>query len=527
MKPYLHHNLSHSLYRCLVVLTVMLAAMLPSSVDAATLPSGFTETQVASGMSNPTAMTFAPDGRLFVLQQGGQVRVIKNNTLLATPFLTVPVNSSGERGLLGIAFDPNFAQNQFVYLYYTVATTPIHNRVSRFTANGDVAVAGTEVVILDLENLSSATNHNGGAIHFGPDGKLYIAVGENANASNAQTLTNRLGKMLRINADGSLPTDNPFHTTATGANRAIWSLGLRNPFTFSFQPGTGRMFINDVGQSSWEEINEGSAGANYGWPATEGYTNDPTYRSPIYAYENAGSNCAITGGAFYNPVTTQFPNDYVGDYFFADYCGNWIKRLDATTGSVTDFASGISRPVDLAVAADGSLYYLARGEGAVFKVQSTTTPTDLIVNGGFELDTAPADGKPDSWSSNSHVYRYGQLKHSGSYSMLHWATADSTYLVYQGIPNLQPGTSHTVGGWVNVLPTSDISLQFHLLVQWRDAGNVTLRTDVVKSYTAPTNGWNQASGTFVAPPRTAYALVILLPVSLKGAILVDDVTFER
>ena len=155
-------------------------------------------------------MDFAPDGRLFVCLQGGQLRVIKNGTLLATPFLTVTVDSSGERGLLGVAFDPNFATNNFIYIYYTVPGSPAHNRVSRFTASGDVAVAGSEFVLLNLNNLSGATNHNGGAIHFGPDGKLYIAVGENANPSNAQTLSNLLGKVLRINSDGSIPTDNPF-----------------------------------------------------------------------------------------------------------------------------------------------------------------------------------------------------------------------------------------------------------------------------------------------------------------------------
>ena len=191
-------------------------------------------------------MAFAPDGRLFVAQQGGALRVIKNGSLLATPFLTVTVNSSGERGLLGVAFDPDFPINQYVYVYYTATTPAIHNRVSRFTANGDVVVPGSEVVILDLPNLS-ATNHNGGAIHFGPDGKLYVAVGENAVPSNSQTLANPLGKLLRINRDGSIPTDNPFYGSTSGINRSIWALGLRNPFTFAFQSSTGRLFINDVG----------------------------------------------------------------------------------------------------------------------------------------------------------------------------------------------------------------------------------------------------------------------------------------
>ncbi|MFZ0749891.1 MAG: PQQ-dependent sugar dehydrogenase, partial [Pyrinomonadaceae bacterium] len=151
-------------------------------------------------------MALHPDGRIFVCQQTGELRVIKNGAVLPAPFVTLSVNSTGERGLLGVAFDPNYATNRFVYVYYTATTPAIHNRVSRFTANianEDVAVAGSEFVVVDLDNLS-ATNHNGGAIHFGPDGKLYIAVGENAVPSNSQSLANRHGKVLRINPDGTI-----------------------------------------------------------------------------------------------------------------------------------------------------------------------------------------------------------------------------------------------------------------------------------------------------------------------------------
>src|SRR6185295_17418355 len=188
--------------------------------NAATLPAGFTETAI-TGLSGPTAIEIAPDGRIFVCQQSGSLRVIKNGVLLPTPFVTLNVDPNGERGLLGIAFDPNFANNNFLYLYYTVPSTPRHNRVSRFTANGDVVVPNSETVILELDNLTAATNHNGGAIHFGPDGKLYVAVGENATPSNAQTLSNMLGKMLRINTNGTIPNDNPFFNKATGNNRSI------------------------------------------------------------------------------------------------------------------------------------------------------------------------------------------------------------------------------------------------------------------------------------------------------------------
>jgi glucose/arabinose dehydrogenase len=177
------------------------------SLQSATLPAGFTETLVASGISAPTAMAIAPDGRIFICQQSGALRVVKNGALLPTPFVTLTVNSTGERGLLGVAFDPDFANNQFVYVYYT-NPSPLRNRISRFTANGDVAVAGSEVLLVELDPLS-ASNHNGGAINFGPDGKLYAAVGDNAVSSNSQSVNTRHGKMLRYNSDGTIPDDNP------------------------------------------------------------------------------------------------------------------------------------------------------------------------------------------------------------------------------------------------------------------------------------------------------------------------------
>jgi glucose/arabinose dehydrogenase len=376
------------LFRFLVPLNFFLfglALWLPlGSVWAATLPAGFSETLIAGNLASPTAFAIAPDGRIFVCQQTGQLRVIKNGSLLATPFVSLMVDSNGERGLLGVAFDPNFATNQFVYVYYTVPGSPAHNRVSRFTANGDVA-AGGETIILELNNLSGATNHNGGALHFGLDGKLYIAVGDNANSSNAQTLGNLHGKMLRINANGSIPTDNPFFNSATGNNRAIWTLGLRNPFTFNVQPNTGRIFINDVGQVTWEEVNEGAAGRNFGWPTCEGACNPPNsnFVDPVYYYSNDANTCAITGGTFYNPATGQFPTQYVGKYFLAEFCGNWIKYIDPNSppgvGGATSFATGLSSPVDLQVGANGSLYYLQRGGGGqLWRIDYTAAQAPMI-----------------------------------------------------------------------------------------------------------------------------------------------------
>ncbi|HYT89181.1 MAG TPA: PQQ-dependent sugar dehydrogenase, partial [Gemmataceae bacterium] len=150
-----------------------------------------------------------------------------------------------------------------------------------------------------------------------------------------------------------------------------WALGLRNPYTFAFQPGTGRLFINDVGQVLWEEIDEGVAGGNYGWPIYEGPSNppDPRFIDPVFAYPHNGASAAIVGGAFYNPTTVLFPTEDVGDYFFADFVQGFIKQLDVTTRAVSDFASGIANPVDLKVNADGSLYYLASGSGELVRVQ--------------------------------------------------------------------------------------------------------------------------------------------------------------
>jgi glucose/arabinose dehydrogenase len=344
---------------------------------------GFTDTTVVTGISNPTAMAFAPDGRLFVAQQTGALRVVKNGALLATPFLTVPVDSAGERGLLGVTFDPNFGSNRLVYVYYTTTSGGTHNRISRFTANGDVATAGSEQILVDLPGLSSATNHNGGALHFGNDGKLYVAVGDNATGSNAQSMSIPFGKMLRFNADGTIPSDNPFFGSTSGLNRAIWALGLRNPFTFDVRRTSGAILINDVGNGGWEEVNSGGAGRNFGWPATEGATSNPAYTTPVFAYPHAGGTsggCAITGGAFYDPASQQFPASYVGKYFFADYCNGWMRKLDPANGTATVFATGLNGVVDIRVGPEGALYYLARGNGSVGRISYPTSQAPSIAS---------------------------------------------------------------------------------------------------------------------------------------------------
>jgi glucose/arabinose dehydrogenase len=358
---------------------------------AVILPPGFTQSPVVGGLTGPTDMEFAPDGRLFVAEQAGRVRIAKTNGTLVTFLdISLKVDSTGERGLLAVAFDPNFSTNHYVYLHYTrkaTSTTSVHNRVVRVTASGDRAVAGSEKLIFRLNNLSSAASHNGGAIDFGKDGKLYVAVGDNANGDNAQSLGNLKGKILRINKDGTIPTGNPFYSTASGNNRAIWAVGLRNPFKFAVKPGTGTIFINDVGEKTWEEINRGASGANYGWNLCEGNHDNPNrpgsvncsaapYTAPVHEYTHGSTNttgCSITGGTFYNPATVRFPSGYVGDYFFADLCSGWIRRYDPSTDAATGFATGLSSVVDLEVSKnEGELNYLSRGTpGSVSKIRYT------------------------------------------------------------------------------------------------------------------------------------------------------------
>lgn len=330
------------------------------------LPAGFHETVAFSGLSQPTAMAFAPDGRLFILEKCGRIRLSLKGKLQTAPWASIRTDCSGERGLLGIALDPNFIQNRYLYVHYTVPASPPFNRVARLTAdpaNQNVAQTGSFKPLMDLNRLS-ATNHNGGEIQFGPDRRLYIGVGENAVPSYSQTLGNRLGKILRINANGTIPSDNPYFTQAGGYNRAIWAIGLRNPYSFAFDPGDGRMFINDVGSNKFEEVNRGRAGANYGWPNCEGRCSVSGMTNPVYQYARTTSS-AITGAAFNRGQ--HFPSVYRGDYFFGDYLRRFIRRLKPN-GVVTDFHTTANSPVDIAMGPNGKLYYLSIFNGALYRI---------------------------------------------------------------------------------------------------------------------------------------------------------------
>lgn len=390
----------------------------------------FSAALVVTGINSPTTMAFAPasDGRIFVCQQDGSLRVVKNNVLLAAPFLKLTVDTNGERGLIGVAIDPNFLSNHYLYLYYTLPSGA-NNRIVRYTADGDVALAGSEKVILDLDPLVAATNHNGGAMHFGLDGKLYVAVGENTRRDSAQRVTSYFGKMLRLNPDGSAPGDNPFASSQSAHAQRVWSSGLRNPYTFSIEPGTGKIFVNNVGESSWEEINDASVGGrNFGWPTQpggEGYTANPGQTPPLYAYPHQngfpdGTGCAITGGTFFTPAATNYPAQYQGKYFFMDYCGKWINYFDPRSpdprNSRMPFAQQVGNGDVLGIETgpDGNLYYLARNGSALFKIVYTagssapvitTQPQNVSVASGaaatFSVQAAGSTPLSYQWQKNN------------------------------------------------------------------------------------------------------------------------------
>jgi len=374
----------------IAVLSMTLSNSSVARAQTVMLPAGFRDIEIIYGLTQPIAMDVAPDGRLFVAEQSGTVRVVKDGVTLSTPFLSLTnLRTERERGLIGLALDPNFAQNGFIYVRYTsgsaTATPPTcRHRLSRFTAAGDVAAANSEVILFDMGDCQGTGNHNGGMIDFGSAGKIYTSLGDQkSDLNNAQTLTNLFGKLLRLNPDGTIPSDNPFYATASGKNRAIWAYGLRNPFVFAIQPGTGRTYINDVGESTWEEINKGQAGANYGWSTCEGpcSPHNPSLIDPIYVYSH-DEGCAITGGVFYNPSVAQFPNQYTGKYFFTDWCGGWLRTLDPATNKVVSFGelSVVGRPVDLDVGLNGGLYWLSQdpnhtsGQSSIHRIEYSDLP---------------------------------------------------------------------------------------------------------------------------------------------------------
>ncbi|MEP0846216.1 MAG: PQQ-dependent sugar dehydrogenase [Phycisphaerae bacterium] len=355
------------------------------SVDAANvapvsdgpLPPGFVRsTIIATGLMEPTVIEFAPDGRLLVGERDGTIRIHQDGQLLAAPLIDIPANTlNGERGLVGMAIDPDFATNGYLYCYYT--TNEPRNRVGRFTVVGNSASLASEFVVWQNPALA-ADYHHGGTIHFGPDGNLYIATGDQFDSASAQSLASEHGKMLRVRPDGTIPPDNPF-LGVPGARPALWAIGLRNPFRWVFDSATGRMLIGNVGgnnDDSSEELNVGVAGANYGWPNQEGpqcFVSDcSAYTYPLWSYQHNDPEYAagvfqasITAGPVYHGAA--FPAAYQGNLFVGDYANRWIRRLvfDGSGGVIADpvflTAPEAGTIVDMEVGPDGALYYVTIG----------------------------------------------------------------------------------------------------------------------------------------------------------------------
>lgn len=367
---------------CYIVLATLMCSVGAQKVEAAP-PANFQTTQIiATGLYGPSAFEFAPDGRIFILQRTGEVKVYKNGALLVDNFVTLPSIASGDRGLIGIAFDPDFVNNKYVYFYYTGTDT--FNHLVRFNAATDTATGQTQ---LYQTSSPSEQLHVGGTVRFGPDGKLYFAIGDNGYGPNAQNLSNPHGKIMRINKDGTIPTDNPFYGQV-GKLPEIWAYGLRNPWRFVFDSASGKMYDGDVGADAFEEMNEIVKGGNYGWPNCEGkcIIQNPAYIEPLFQYPHningVYQSSAITQGPVYHG--NMFPLEYQNSVFYGDYSRGIIRRLTTDiNGSIngdTDFDMQAGSVVDMKIAGDGSMYYITYYPGKLYRISYSTSNYVPVAN---------------------------------------------------------------------------------------------------------------------------------------------------
>ncbi len=357
-----------------------LSVRLPAGT-ASTVRAGFSEEPVVTGIHFPVAIAFAPDGRLFFTERfSGKVRVIAEPTSTQSRLLPDavysfgPISSFFERGLLGLALDPDFQKNGYLYVYYShrgrdSKTDPYRHRLMRITVIGDRGES--PVALLDPLPIGSQSefakgNHNGGSLAFGPDGKLYLSIGDLATPRNAQDIDSFAGKMLRLNPDGTAPTDNPFYDPKrpTAPRSYVYALGLRNSFDFTFEPGPAgkaRLFATENGPTTNDELNIIEPGKNYGWDEDQisGIRNKPGYVEPILVYHRT---IAPTGIVFY--TGTRYPEIYRGKLFFTDWNEGRIRMVTFTgNGSIEavsvndDLFRHREGVVDLQMGPDGLLYF--------------------------------------------------------------------------------------------------------------------------------------------------------------------------
>ena len=367
------------------------AALFALCAVAAPSVSAIELSPVLSGLSNPVLATHAGDGsrRLFVVEQVGRIRVLQPGATTSTTFLDISTRlaAGGERGLLGLAFHPQYAANGRFFVFYTRSGDGALT-IAEYRVSADPNVAGTVSAVLLTIPHPGQSNHNGGMLAFGPDGYLYIGMGDGGSADDPQRraldVGELLGKILRIDplpADGAaytVPSDNPF-VGVSGARPEIWSVGVRNPWRFNFDSASGDLWIGDVGQGQWEEIDlaravdGGGRGINFGWSAWEGTHRfnddqpDAGATMPIFEYEHGEAGCSVSGGDVYRG--TALPS-LVGWYLFSDYCSGIITALQATDGELTGHLELGTLAAVSAINAgpDGELYVLSLGDGVVYRV---------------------------------------------------------------------------------------------------------------------------------------------------------------
>lgn len=312
---------------------------------------------VLQGLAFPVAMAEASDGRIFYNERlTGAIRIINPGWQLAsTPFCQLAIQTAGEQGLLGLALDPSFASTPYVYVYAT-AGSPLRNRVLRYTETGGTCTQ--ETVILD--NLPANSTHNGGLIQFGPDGKLYVQLGDAQNSAAAQDIASLAGKILRVNPDGSAPSDNPFFANANPEATKIWSLGHRNGYGFTFHAVTGHLWQTENGPSDNDEINRIVPGGNYGWPTVRGIANNPSFRDPILTYTPPIAPTGIVSVPNGSPV---YPTALHNNLLFVAFNDGRVRRivlsgpdLDQLGGTDTPFNGGQGGLLSLLRASDGYIY---------------------------------------------------------------------------------------------------------------------------------------------------------------------------